>query len=399
MRTKVYVLLVIFLSLVTACDKKDSETGRQETVGVSDTIIRLGTSSALTGHAGSLGSQYLQGALVYFNEINSQGGVAGRKIEVVALDDQYNPTKTVANTQKLINDEKVFALFNYVGTPTSVAVKPIVHSAEIPLLGLFTGAEALRQPLSRHIFHLRDSYYSEAEGAVHYFVDRLGLKNIGVFYQEDAFGMAVLTGIQIALQKRNLEPVVTDTYVRGSIDIKESVERINAENLDVIMMVGTYSPLAKFIKMTHDLNRYPLFSTVSFVGSEAYANELVHVQRVGKEYYRDIMVTQVVPSPFSEKYGVAQEYLSLSKKYYPDHDANYVAFEGFLNARLVVVGLKSCGRNITRSGFIDKLEEIDNYDLGIDKKVSYGIDDREGIKGIYYSRLGLGGRFELFEAN
>lgn len=390
--------LIVFLScLVISCQVIEEEQAQPDSIGISENEIRIGTSSALSGHAGFLGSQYLHGALAYINEVNNNGGIHGRKLRITSLDDQYNPAKTIANTQELIHEKKVFALFNYVGTPTSVAVKPIIEAAQIPIFGFFTGAEKLRKPHSRYIFHLRDSYFAEAEGAVAYFVDRLGLQKIAVFYQEDAFGTAVLTGVQIALRKRGLEPVVTDTYIRGSMDIQDSVERINKAEIDVVMMVGTYSPLAKFIKMTHQLNTFPLFSTVSFVGSEAYAKELIETQNISVDHYQDILVTQVVPSPLSTRYTVAKEYLKLSGKYFPDAPPNYVAFEGFLNARIFIHALEMAGRDVNRSKLIESLQEISDYDLGIEKKINYGPDDQEGIKGIYYSQLTSQGRFEIMK--
>lgn len=360
------ILLVVFLVMVCSCERSEVEPKSRERVGVSKAAILLGSSSALSGHAGFLGTQYMKGAKLFFDEVNRGGGVHGRKIEVISLDDQYNPVKTVANTQ-------------------------------IPAFGFFTGAEQLRSPLSETIFHLRDSYFAEAEGSIRYFVDNLGLKDIGIFYQEDAFGMAVLKGIQIALRKRGLEPVVTDTYVRGSLDIDDAVERISREDVDVIMMVGTYSPLAKFIKLTHEQGVYPLFSTVSFVGSEAYARELMEIQKIEPMHFGKIVVTQVVPSPFSFQFQAAAYYRNLSRQYLPEEALNYVAFEGFLNAQVIVHALIKAGEELTRSTFMRELRNIRDHDLGIAKRISYENGDHVGLSGIYYSRLKPSGGFEIFE--
>lgn len=391
------LLLATLLLVFSACSSDSDRESTAERFGIHTKTIRLGSSLALSGHAGFLGTQYLHGALAYIGEVNRGGGVHGRTIEVIAFDDQYNPTKTVANTQRLIHDEKVFSLINYVGTPTSAAVQPIIEKSGIPAFGFFTGAEVLREPLVPNIFHLRDSYYAEAEGAVSYFVDHLGLDKIGVLYQEDAFGLSVLVGIQKALLKRQLEPAVTDTYVRGSLELENSLHFINSEDVEVIMMVGTYSPLAKFIKETHAMGRDPYFSTVSFVGSEAFAKELIEYQQVDKQYHEKIIVTQVVPSPTSDKYSVTKRYLSLSKLSFPEDKPNYVAFEGFLNAKIVVMALQNAGRDLTRTGFIRELEKIKNLDLGIEKTISYDVEDHRGISGIYYSKLGTGGSFEMFD--
>ena len=390
-------LLVIFITIVLMACKPTQESEQvAEHVGVKDDSILLGSSSALSGHAGFLGTEYLKGASMYFNEINKQGGVHGRLITVVDFDDAYDPAATVSNTQRLIGEEQVFALFNYVGTPTSVAVKPIIQNAKIPIVGFFTGAEPLRNPSNEYFFHLRDSYYAEAEGLVAYYVDQLGLKRVGVFYQDDAFGVAVLKGIQLALQRRGMVPALTDSYPRGSMEIDENVEYMSQEAIDAIIMVGTYSPLAKFIKQSHNAGHSPQFSTVSFIGSEAFAHELLSVQEVDEKYHKDIIVTQVVPSPYSEHEG-SKEYLKLYTQYYPDSAPNYVALEGYLNARIIVEGLERAGKELTRTGFCEALREIKNYDLGIGKSISYGPDDQEGISGIYYSTLDENGRFKVIE--
>lgn len=395
--SKVFTILLLIQSVfLWSCSNSADKEFAQPENGVSDLEIVLGSSSALSGHAGFLGTQYIHGALAYFKEVNAEGGINGRNIRVVSLDDQYNPAKTIANTQKLISEEKVFALFNYVGTPTSIAVKPIISSSEIPILGFFTGAEGLRFPLDANFFHLRDSYYQEAEGAIAYFVDQQKIKKIGVLYQQDAFGIAVLKGIQLALKRRNLEPVVTDTFQRGSLDVSASINWIFKEEVDAVMMVGTYAPLAKFVKMAHDGGYNPYFSTVSFVGSSAFAQELVEVQKIDLEYYEKIMVTQVVPSPYSTNYSATSEYIALSSEYFPEDSPNYVAFEGFLNAKVIVEGLRNAGREVTHDKFKEELLKIKNFDIGIEKNVTYSEDNHEGLDGIYYSKLNNDGRFDTF---
>lgn len=395
---KVITTLLLFISVVllVSCENDKVRQRNTKTPGVTDSAITLGSSAALSGHAGFLGTQYLRGAQAYFNYINSQGGIHGRKVFVVAYDDSYNPIKTVANTQKLISEDKVFSLFNYVGTPTSVAVKPTIKSADIPIFGFFTGAESLRKPVEPNIFHLRDSYYAEAEGTIRYFVDLKKLEKVAVLYQDDAFGMAVLKGIQLALQERGMEPVVTDTYTRGSLELLDSLEWIFSKSVDVVIMVGTYEPLAKFIKEAHKMGENPYFSSVSFVGSAAFSHELTEVQKISPLEYEKILVTQVVPWPYSTKYPSAIEYIELSSKYYPEDAPNYVAFEGFLNAKVVVEALKRVGIDLTREKFIKSLSEIRSFDLGIEKSVNFSSDNHQGLSGIYYSQLKESKWFETF---
>jgi ABC-type branched-subunit amino acid transport system substrate-binding protein len=391
--TVFFVAVLIFSSSGCMQKKKNVE----KTPGVTDTEIVIGSSSALGGHASFLGTQTIHGSIAWIKEVNEKGGIHGRKIRLISYDDQYDPPKTVTNTQRLINKDKVFALFDFVGTPTSVKIIDIVHKAEIPILGFFTGAEALRTPYRPYMFHVRDSYYAEAEGAIEYFVDRLGLMKIAVMYQEDAFGLAVLTGVQLALERRNKETVATATYIRGTMDVEEAVKIIKASGAEAVVMVGTYSPLAKFIKKSHDDGFTPYFHTVSFVGSEAFGKEIVETQQIDPLQYGRIIVTQVVPSPFSDELSGVKDYLRLIKKYYPNDKPNFVALEGFINAKVLVKALEDSGRALTREKFIDTLESINNYDLGIGKGIAYSVLDHQGLEGIYYSKVTGDGTFKIFD--
>lgn len=325
-----------------------------------------------------------------------RGGVHGRKIQIISRDDQYDPPKTVANTQRLINQDKVFALFDYVGTPTSVKIIDIVQEAEIPALGFFTGAEALRVPHRPFMFHVRDSYYAEAEGAVAYFVDKLGHKKIAVMYQEDAFGLAVLSGVQLALERRNMETVATETYKRGSMDVEKAMLTIKNSGADSVVMVGTYSPLAKFIGLCNVAGFRPYFHTVSFVGSEAFGKEIIKDRNIPATEYHKIIVTQVVPSPFLDSLPGVREYLTLSKKHFPNDEPNFVALEGFINAKVLVAALEVAGPDLTRESFVNALESLYKYDIGIGKRINYGVLDHQGLDGIYYSRVTKDGTFEIF---
>lgn len=387
--------VLVFLAAIglAACNGQRGHV--DEVPGVSPEQITLGSSSALGGHAGFLGTQYTRGALTWFNEVNANGGIHGRKIALTSYDDQYDPPKTIANTEKLIHQDKVFMLFNYVGTPTSVKIIDIVHEAKIPSFGFFTGAEALRTPFRPYMFHVRASYYSEAEGAVAYFVDKLGYDKIAVMYQNDAFGLAVLTGVQLALWRRDLEIASTDTYERGTLDVERAIKTIQQSGAQAVIMVGTYSPLAKSIKRCNERGFHPYFHTVSFVGSEAFAAELV-IRKVDPAQYEKIIVTQVVPSPFSEEHQAVREYQRLTGKHFPDDPLNYVALEGFINAKILTQVLNKAGRGLTRERIIRILEETRDLDVGIGKKVSFGSLDHKGLDGIYYSRLDGDGVFRIF---
>ncbi|MFH1191464.1 MAG: ABC transporter substrate-binding protein [Candidatus Omnitrophota bacterium] len=382
MRKNVLInLMIMAIIFISGCARE--ETLSSSINGVTDNEIIIGSSAALGGEASFLGTQLIHGSLAYINEINAKGGVHGRKIRLISYDDQYNPSKTIANTQQLIDVDKVFALFDYVGTPTTVKIIDLVHQAEIPLLGIFSGAEELRTPFRPQIFNIRDSYYSEVEEATSYFVDTLGLKKIAVMYQEDDFGLAVLSGVQLALERRNMELVAIETYIRGTIDVGKAVRAIKLSAADVVMMVGTYRPLAEFIGISQDEGFVPYFYSVSFVGLEELVKVLIDRQKISSIILDKIVITQVVPSPFSEKLPGVREYRELIKKYYPQDELNSVALEGFINAKVMVEALERAGKDLNREKFIEALETMRNFDIGIGKQISYSMLNHQGLKGIY----------------
>lgn len=396
------IIVVIFLTPSSREPQKLDISPQANLRGITNNEIILGSSAALTGHAKFLGNQYTHGALSWFNEVNAAGGVHGRKIRLISYDDQYDPPQTVKNTEKLIKDDKAFMLFGYVGTPTSVKIIDLVHEHQVPAFGFLSGAEPLRTPFRPYMFHVRASYYEEAEGALAYFVDKLGMNKIGVIYQDDAFGKAVLSGVQLAIWRRqqewnrDLEIVAAETYVRGTMDVEPALESLKTSGAEAVIMVGTYNPLAKFIKLSLDNNFAPYFHTVSFIGSGAFS-EAIKKQEVSAQYYEKIIVTQVVPSPTSTDFEIVDQYRTAHAKHFPEDLPNYVALEGFINARVLVDALKNAGPDLTRSKLIDTLEKMKNVDIGLGKKLNYGKFDHSGLTGVYYSRLAFGsGKFEVF---
>ncbi|MBU0987758.1 MAG: ABC transporter substrate-binding protein, partial [Proteobacteria bacterium] len=320
-----YSLACIFF-LTASCDRASyTELSTDQAPGVTDTEILIGSSLALGGHAGYLGTQTLHGALSYLNYVNENGGVHGRKIKVMTYDDGYDPPRCQANTQKLIIQDKVFALFCYVGTPTTVKIIPIVEEAKIPLVGMFTGANALRDPLHRYLINVRASYYQETGTMVKHLVEDLDIKKIAVFYQYDAYGFDGLRGTELALKTYGLIPVARGTYIRGTLNIEGGLNKIIDSGAEAVVMIGTYDPCAKFIKSARAKDFNPIFYNVSFVGAEELARKL------GKEG-EGVIVTQVVPSPEAPEtqsllWG-AGEYSELLKRYYPQDEPNFVGLEG-----------------------------------------------------------------------
>ncbi|HJV63970.1 MAG TPA: ABC transporter substrate-binding protein [Albitalea sp.] len=315
----------------------------------------LGQSAAFSGPAAQLGIQMNKGAKIFVDALNAGGGVNGRHIELRTLDDGYEPDRCKANTEKLIRDE-VFALFGYVGTPTSLAALPLVNEAKIPFFGPFTGAEALRDPFSRWVFHVRASYYDETALIVKQLTS-LDLKKIAVFYQDDAYGKAGLEGVKRALKPLGLEPVALGTVQRNTVDVAKAVRDIVAQTPDAVVQISAYKSCAAFIREARKAGYGGTFYNVSFVGTQALADEL------GREA-RGVMVSQVMPYPFSTTTPISREYLDAVHRAGGDAQPNYSSMEGYMAAKVLAEGLKRAGRTATRDTLVSALETIQNASFG-----------------------------------
>lgn len=338
--------------------------------------IVLGQSAAFSGPAAQLGIQMNKGGKLYFDQVNATGGINGHQIDLRTLDDGYEPDRCKANTDKLIKDE-VFALFGYVGTPTCVAALPLVNDAKIPFFGPFTGAEALRDPFSKVVFHLRASYYDET-GLIVKQLTSLGLNKIAVFYQNDAYGKAGLEGVQRALKPLGLQPVALGTVERNTVDVAKSVADIVPKAPDAIVQISAYKSCAAFIREARKAGYGGTFYNVSFVGTQALADEL------GKEG-NGIMVSQVMPFPFSTTTAISREYLEAVRKA-GNEVPNYSSMEGYLAAKVVVEGLRRAGKNPSRDSFVNALESIQNTNFG-GYNVNFGPRDHVASKFVDLSML------------
>src|SRR5918996_1622946 len=322
--------------------------------GVTHNRILLGQAAVFSGPAAQLGIQMRNGIKAYFDYVNEKGGVHGRKLELITEDDRYEQSVAPSATKKLIEEHKVFALLGYVGTPTGVAHLPVVTQAKVPLVGMFTGAEVLRVPFNRYVFHVRASYYDETEKIVEQVVSTGG-KKISVFYQNDAYGEGGRKGTELALERHKMKIHSTGTVERNTVAVEEAAKAIHASQPDAVVMVSAYTSIAAFVRAMQKQGSGATFYNVSFVGSKALADAL------GKEGI-GVAISQVVPFPWGTAVPVVKEYQQLAKKAgYADY--NFSALEGFLCAKVMVEGLRRAGKNPTREGLVDALEKMD-ADLG-----------------------------------
>jgi ABC-type branched-subunit amino acid transport system substrate-binding protein len=352
-------------------------------VGVTANTVVVGQSAALTGPAKELGLDMRMGVQTYFDQVNKSGGVHGRKLVLKSLDDGYEATRAAANTKTLINQDGAFALLGYVGTPTSEASKPIFTEARVPFVGAFTGAELLRAPFNRYIFNVRASYYDETEAIVNLLAN-LGLTRIAVFYQNDSYGKAGLTGVERAMAKRNMKIAATGTVERNTTEVAAAVKDITKIEPQAVVMISAYKSVAAFVTAMKKANSNPQFMNVSFVGTKALAAEL-------GESGRGVGISQVVPFPWNLSAPVVKEYQRNFVAHAGNDNYNFSSLEGYIAAKVFVEGLRRAGPQPTREGFVTALETLRDFDVG-GFNVTYTPTDHNGSKFIELTVIGREGR-------
>jgi len=343
-----------------------------------DRRLRLGQSAPMSGPAAQLGLQMNHGARLFFDRLNAQGGVGGRHIELRVLDDGYEPERCRANTEAFIEKDDAFALFGYVGTPTSLAALPLVNNARIPFFGPFTGAQALREPLSRHVFHVRASYFAETAVIVKQLTS-LGQTRIAVFRQNDSYGQAGLDGVTRAMKLQQQEVAALGGVERNSVDVAAAVKTIVAAQPHAVVQISAYKSCAAFVRAARKAGYGGGFFNVSFVGTQALAAEL------GADG-RGVVVSQVMPYPFSTTTAISREYLDAVKQAGGSTTPNYSSMEGYVAAKVFAEGLRRAGGNPTRESLVGALEGMQRYDVG-GYMLSFNSQDHQGSNFVDLSML------------
>ena len=291
----------------------------------------------------------------------------------MAYDDSYDPAKTEACFNRLM-EQRVFVLGFFVGTPTAVKYIPMAESNKIPLVGLFTGAQTLYAPLRHWVVNVRASYFDETREQIDGMWGTLAYKKIGVIYPEDAFGTAVLEGVKAALKAHGAEPVAVGSYQRQTAQVGGAIDAVRAANPDAVVVVGPSNTVAPILKQSHAKGWKPLFLTVSFVGTD----ELIREAGPDAE---GTVITQVVPPYYLTDFKTVALYRRTLTKYFPAAQPNFVSLEGFVDAMVLVEGLKKAGKDLTREGLIRGIESIHELDLGLGPqlKLNYSPKEHKGF--------------------
>jgi ABC-type branched-subunit amino acid transport system substrate-binding protein len=357
--------------------------------GVSADTIVFGQAAVLEGPASALGTGMKAGLTAAFEEANKKGGVHGRKLKLNSVDDGYEPAKSITATKKLIEEDKVFSLIGPVGTPTSAATQPIATAANVPFVGSFTGASFLRNPEFKNVINVRASYDAETEAWVKHLTEDLKIKKIAIFYQDDAFGRAGLSGFKKAMDKRSMEIAGEGTYERNTVAVKSALLSLRRSEPEAVVMVGAYKPCAEFIKLSRQVGFNPVFVNISFVGASALAQEL------GADG-EGVIVSQVVPFPWDASLKVVADYQAAIKAVDAKAQPEFVSLEGYLVGRLAIAALEKAGKDVTRESFLKAIKDTGTFDIG-GLKMTFGPSDNEGLDKVFMTVVQKDGTFKAVD--
>ncbi len=335
----------------------------------------------------------------FFEDVNAHGGIAGRKIRLVALDDGYEPDRALANMNLLFDKHKVFAVIGNVGTPTAEKTVPFALEKQMVFFGPFTGAKLVRKdPPDRFVFNYRASYEEETAAIFKYLVEikRIRPDQVAVFAQQDGYGDSGYSGVVKMLRKLGGDPdkLLRVGYARNTVDVADAVKKIvAAPDLKAVIMVPTYRPAARFIQSVKDAGKDLIFASVSFVGAAPLADEL---SQLGPKYGEGVIVTEVVPHPDSQASAV-RKYRELLGKYYPSEKPSFISLEGYIDAMIFARALELAGEKLTTDSLVAALESIHGLDLGIGVPITFGPSDHDGSHKVWGTVLDKNGQYQILD--
>jgi branched-chain amino acid transport system substrate-binding protein len=350
--------------------------------GVTDTTILIGQTVGLTGTVAAPVNEMNEGAQAYFDQVNRQGGVNGRKIEFRIVDDKFDPALTYANAERLIKKDRVFALFLGRGTPHTQGILPLLEANKVPLVAPSTGAAVFHQPVSPWLFNIRVKYQDEIVKAIQHFTT-IGIKSIGLLHVDDAFGEDGLEGFNKAMAAQKLTPVIITRFARVKPDYAATAAALIKANPSALIIVSSAKNTVEVIKAIRAQGGRMQIMTQSNNSSAAFVKELGPAGT-------GVIVTQITPAPHLLTTRLGQEFNAAVKV--TGATVSYPGIEGFVNAKVFVEGLRRAGRHLTREGFIRALESMQRVDFG-GLMVTYGPNDHSGSEFIELTMIGKDGRF------
>jgi branched-chain amino acid transport system substrate-binding protein len=346
--------------------------------------IVLGMSAALSGATADLGRNMMQGLQVGFDRTNRYGGIHGRRLRLVALDDGYEPARTVPNMRQLIEKENVLAIVGNIGTPTAIAAVPIAIGEKTLFFAGFTGSDALRRdPPDRYVINYRASYTEEVTAMIDALIEKGGLRaeDIAFFTQADGYGDSGFKDVMMTLRRHGLadeNAVLRVKYKRNTLAVEDAVASVLLANRTprAVVMVGAYAPCAKFIRLCRESGIDPLFLGVSFVGSSSLATALGNTDA-------QVIVTQVVPHPSDPTLPLVAEFQADLRASDPAAVPTFTSLEGYIAARMLAIALDRIDGPPTRENIVDALEKLGRFDLGIGEELRLDAGDHQACHRVW----------------
>lgn len=324
--------------------------------GVTANEIRLGTTSVLSGPLGPQTIQYGEGARLLFDSVNAAGGIHGRKISYTILDDGFDPKRAADNARKLIEEDKVFMLFNNTGTAQTAAVLPLLTETKTILFGPVTGATQLREKLNPYLFHVRASYANETEKMFSQF-KQIGVTRVAFFYSDDGLGKALQSEVKKAIETFGMPLVAEIRLDPGAPDLAAAAAATAQANPQAVIVATAGQSFPNYVKAVMATTARPVFYGYSVASLDAITREL-------KERSRGIILAQTMPSLRNSTMPVVADFLRLHKAKSADAAPSAAQFDGFVHARLLVEGLRRTGRELSTASFIRTMESTGEIAFG-----------------------------------
>ena len=373
----------------------ESDTPTPEPVATPDQIVNspgVTRDQVVFGQSvdfGEIGTSLQIGIEAAFNEINSRGGVSGRKLSLITLDDDYDPAKALRNIDHFIEHEDIFAILGSAGTPTVGAVLPIAAQEGIPIIAPYTGAEFLREGAPDNVINLRASYKQETQAVIDYLVDRRGITRIGLLYQDDAYGRSGYSGARQALRSRNMEPIAVGLYTPNTNAIKSALLDISPAHPEAVLLIGTFEPIVAMIKWANRTGLHTQFFTVSVAGNKRLLEQLGNS---GAGVY----ATQVMPLVTRDTQQIVLAFENALQAYDVNAEANVYSLEGYIAGRLAAAGIAACREELDRACFLHSLQNA--HLLSIDGfRLQFGEGDNQGSDAVYLTVIGTDGAYHPVE--
>ena len=345
--------------------------------------ILIGQTAGFSGPVAAGVKEVSDGAKLYLDSINAQGGVNGQAIEILAMDDKFDPKLAAENAKVLITEKKVAALFLNRGTPHTQAIIPLLEQYKVPLIAPSTGAMVLHKPVNPWVFNVRATYQREAERAVQH-LSLIGMERIGVIHVEDSFGADLLEGAKKGFAAVNKNPVFTEKYDRAKWDFSKIAPLVASSDVQAVLFIGSGNAVADGIDAIRKAGSRAQMVTFSNNASGGFVKSL-------KENARGVIVTQVFPYERSLSAPIVKEAhdLAVAKGL---EGVSPAMLEGYAAAKVLVAGLKRAGPNPSRQKIQQALETMNKVDIG-GLEVSFSANDHTGLEFVDLSIIGPDGKF------